>query len=332
MATLSTTAPTLVEVAKRLNPEGQIDKIVEILSLTNDIIKDMRWVEGNSTVGHRTTVRSGLPTATWRLLNYGVQPTKSQTVQITDTYGMLETYAEIDKSLADINGNSADWMLSENKAFIEGMNQQFASTLIYGSTIVNPERFTGLAPRFNSLSANNGENILSGGGSGNTNTSIWLCGWGENTLHGIYPKGQIGGLQFENKGQHTLYDNNTPPGRYEGYRTHYKWDCGLTLRDWRYVVRIANVDVTALTKNAATGADLIDLMAQACEQIWSLQGCTPVFYVSRKVKSFLRRQIANKVSQSTLTMEMVGGEEVMTFAGVPVRRVDAILNTEATVS
>ena len=43
----------------------------------------------------------------------------------------------------------------------------------------------------------------------------------------------------------------------------YTWDLGIALHDWRYVVRIANIDVTALRTNANAGANLIKMMAIA---------------------------------------------------------------------
>ena len=119
MAVLSTTNPTLADVAKRYDADGKIDTIVELLSETNEVLDDMTFLEGNLPTGHRTTVRSGLPSSTWRKLNYGVQPSKSTTVQITDTTGMLEAYAEVDKALADLNGNTASFRLSEDRAFLE---------------------------------------------------------------------------------------------------------------------------------------------------------------------------------------------------------------------
>jgi hypothetical protein len=149
MATLSTIHPTLMDVAKRLDPDGKIDTIVEILAETNEILEDMVWMEGNLPTGHRTTIRSGLPAPTWRKLYGGVQPTKSRTVQVTDTCGMLEAYAEVDKALADLNGNTAAFRLSEDRAHIEGMNQEFASSLFYASEATAPEEITGFAPRFN---------------------------------------------------------------------------------------------------------------------------------------------------------------------------------------
>lgn len=335
MPVLASTHPTLLDVTKRLNPQGQIDTVTEILTQQNEILDDMVWLEGNLPTGHRTTTRTGLPTPTWRKLYGGVQPTKSTTVQVTDACGMLEAYAEVDKALADINGNTAAFRLSENLPHIEGMNQEFASTLFYGNEATKPESFTGFAPRFNDQSAPNGENILTSAATPDSsdNTSIWLVVWGPNTVHGIYPKGSIGGLQMRDLGEVTV-ENATDGiggavggGRYQAYRTHYRWDCGLSVRDWRYVVRI-NIDQEDLTKNAASGPDLIDLMTQAVELIPNLSAGRPAFYVNRTVRSFLRRQIMNKVAASTLTMEQVAGKHVTMFDGIPVRRCDSILNTE----
>lgn len=329
MATIGNTNPTLADLAKRLDPNGKVDKIVEILSAQNEILADMAFVEGNLPTGTRTSVRAGLPTAAWRLLNYGIQPSKSRAVQVTDSCGMLEAYAEIDKALADLNGNAPAFRLSEDVAFLESMNKTMATAIFYGNTAVNPEQFVGLAPRYSAISgAANGGNVLSGGGS-SANTSIWLVIWGPNTVHGIYPKGSKAGITHTDLGQVTLLD--AEGGRYEGYRTHYKWDIGLTLRDWRFVVRIPNIATGSLTKNAGTGADLIDLMTQALDIPPSLSVGRPVFYCNRTIKSFLRRQVNNK-SNVLLSESQVGGQPVLSFAGIPVRRCDAITNAETTVS
>ena len=329
MGVLTHNNPTLADVASRMDDKGNISDIIEMLTETNEILEDATWLEANGFTEHKTTVRSGLPQGTWRMLNYGVQPEKSTTVTIKDSMGMLESYALTDKALADLNGNSAAWRLSEERAFVEGMNQNLANTLFYGDTSTTPQRFTGLAPRFNSKAAENGQNIIDAGGTGNDLTSIWLCVWGPNTLHGIYPKGSKAGLVIRDLGEDTVKD--AEGGEYQAYRTHYKWDAGLTLRDWRYVVRIANINWQQLTKDAQAGADLIDLMTQAIELLPNANMGRAVFYVNRKVRSFLRRQIANKVAGSTLTMEQVAGKHVVSFDGIPVKRSDALLLSEAQV-
>jgi hypothetical protein len=321
-----------MDVAKRLDPDGKIDTIVEILAETNEILEDMVWMEGNLPTGHRTTIRSGLPAPTWRKLYGGVQPTKSRTVQVTDTCGMLEAYAEVDKALADLNGNTGAFRLSEDRAHIEGMNQEFASSLFYASEATAPEEITGFAPRYNSLSAENAQNIIQNSSiDGSDNATVWLICWGENTVHGIYPKGSMGGLQMTDKGQVTIENVDSSGGRMEAYRTHYRWDCGLSVRDWRYVVRI-QYDQEDLKGDAASGPKLIDLMTQALDVPPSLTMGRPAFYMNRRARSFLRRQMLEKIAGSTLTMDQIGGKQVLSFAGIPVRRCDALLNTETAVA
>lgn len=329
MTALAANNPTLLDVAKRLDPDGKIASIVEILNATNPVLDDMSFVEGNLPTGHRTTVRSGLPAPTWRKLYGGVQPTKSTTVQVTDSAGMLEAYAEVDKALADLNGNTAAFRLSEDAAHIEGMGQEMASTLFYGNEGSEPEAFTGLAPRYNSLSAENGDNIIDTGGNDTDLTSIWLCVWGNQTGHGIYPKGSLGGLQMTDKGQVTVENVDGNGGRMEAYRTHYRWDCGVSIRDWRYFVRIANIDVSGLNTLANT-KDIISWMIQASERIPELGKGNAAFYMNRRLREKLRLGILEKVS-TNLTFETVAGERVMTFDDIPVRRTDALINTESRV-
>ncbi len=334
MATLSVKNPTLLDLAKATDPDGKIADVVELLNETNEILEDMSWVEGNLPTGHRTTVRTGLPAPTWRKMYGGVQPTKSTRAQITDNTGMLEAYAEVDKALADLNNNAAAFRLSEDRAHIEGMNQELSNTLFYGNEGTQPEAFTGLAPRYNSLSAANSENIINGGSAGGQtdNTSIWLIVWGPNTVHGIIPKGSTAGLQTRDLGEVTIENVDGLQGRMQGYRTHYRWDVGLTVRDWRYVVRIPNIDKSLLIKDFTTGADIVDLMVQAIELIPNLGMGRPVFYMSRSLRSMLRRQITEKTKNSTLSMDMVAGKRVIMVDGIPVRRTDALAGDEARVA
>lgn len=330
MSTLAANNPTLLDVAKRLDPDGKIASIVEIMNASNEVLTDLSMVEGNLPTGHKSTVRTGLPTPTWRKLYGGVQPSKSTTAQVTDSCGMLEAYAEVDKALADLNGNTAAFRLSEDAAHIEGISQELASTLFYGNEGSEPEAFTGLAPRFNSLSAQNSDNIINAGGSQSDNTSIWLCVWGPQTGFGIYPKGSKGGLQMEDKGQVTIENVDGNGGRMEGYRTHYRQDMGLTIRDWRYFVRVANIDVGDLNTISNT-KNLINWMVMASERIPSFGQGRACFYVNRTIREKLRLGILERVS-SNLSWETVAGKRVMTFDDIPVRRTDTLVNNESVVS
>jgi hypothetical protein len=331
--TLEVRNPTLLDITRAQDPDGSIAAVAEILTETNEMLLDVPFMEGNLATGHRTTIRTGLPEPTWRMFYGGVQPTKSTRAQITDSTAMLEAYAEVDKALADLNGNTAAFRLSEDYAHLEGMSQFAQEAFIYGNETLNPNQFNGLAPRFSSRTANNGDNIVHGGGSGSDNASIWLVVWGPNTVHGIYPKGLAGGLSMQDKGQVTIEDVDGQGGRMEGYRTHYSWRLGLCVRDWRYVVRIANIDRSELNAAASgNSANLPELMFEAVERLPSLSAGTPVFYMDRTVRTKLRQQMATGVKQSTLTVEQVGGVRTVMFDEIPIRRVDKLARDEATVS
>jgi hypothetical protein len=333
MAALGTENPTLADLAKVTDPDGSIADVIEILNQTNEILEDMTWLEGNLTTGHRTSMRSGLPSPTFRKMYGFVQPTKSRSVQVTDACGMMEDYSQVDKALVDMAGNPAAFRLQEDRPHIEGMNQTLATKLFYGDESTDPEEFTGLAPRYNSLSAENGDNIIEGGGTQTDNGSIWLLCWSPNTLHGIIPKGSKAGVQQRDLGEQTVQDTvGSTSGLMQAYRTHYRWDVGLSVRDWRYAVRIANIDRSLLIADASTGADLNDLMHQAVTEIPNTSIGRCAWYMDKQMLAFLRRQTANAVSNSTLSMDMVGGTMQTSWGGYPIRRVDALRTNEARIT
>ena len=117
MATLSQNALTLADHAKRVDPDGKIPAIVELLSETNEILDDMLFMEGNLPTGHRTSVRTGLPTVAWRLLNQGVQPSKSTTAQVDEQTAMLEAWSEVDPDLASLGGDIAGFRRSVHSIY-----------------------------------------------------------------------------------------------------------------------------------------------------------------------------------------------------------------------
>lgn len=334
MATLAGGVLTLADWAKRKDPDGKIPRIVELLSQTNEILTDMAWREGNLPTGHRVTVRTGLPTVAWRLLNQGVTPSKSTTAQIDEAVGMLEAWSEVDKDLAELNGNTNEFRLSEAMAFIEGMNQEMASTLFYGNSGTAPEEFTGLAVRYSAISgATNGQNVITGGGSGSDNSSVWLVGWGDQSIYGIFPKGSKAGLEHTDLGLGVVETTAGIGGnRMMAYRDRWQWKNGIALKDWRYVVRIPNIDISALVAKSSA-ADLTELMIKAIHRIPNIRSVRPVFYVNRTVYQMLDIQRRDDViSGGGLTYPVVDGKIIPSFRGIPVRLCDALVENEATVS
>ena len=318
---------TMLEHAKRTDPNGKVMQIVELLSQTNEILEDAVWKQGNLPTGERTTVRTGLPLVYWRMINQGVPPSRSTTAQVDEMCGILEAWSEVDADLVTIGNDAAALRQSEASAFLEAMNQEMAQTLLYGNAGIAPEEFTGLSARYSSLTAGNGENIIDVGGTGSNNTSIWLVAWGDETVHGIFPGGSRAGLYHEDLGLETVEVTAGISGsRMRAFRERYQWKAGLVVKDWRYVVRIANIDVPTL--KGATPQDLIDYMERADEIIPNRLG-KRVFYVNRTVSAILRKLARTDVTTGGgLTFDNFAGRPVLSFGGVPIRKVDALLNTE----
>ncbi len=338
--------PNLVNVTKRLDPDGSIAKIAELLTEVNPMIGDVPMVEGNLPTGHRTTVRTGIPSPTWRMLNYGVQPTKSATSQVDDTIGMCEMYSEVDKDLAMLNGNTAEFRMSEDTPHLEGMSNEMASTVLYGDTAVNPERFHGIMPRYDVIGTPAGKptaqtnsdylkHVIDAGGLvGATGalTSMLYVNWGENTVHGIYPKGSVAGLQHKDLGEQTLMDDNG--GRFQGFRSHYQWKMGLCVRDWRHIVRIANIDLALLldTPTEANQDLLYQAMIRAMYTVPAIGQTKGVFYASAAVYAALDIAAVEKGNAALGWTEVYGMGMMLTFRGIPIRQTDAMLESEAFIS
>lgn len=338
MSTLAATQLTLVDYAKRLDPDKNSvsTAIAELLSETNEILTDMIWKEGNLPTGHRLTMRTGLPSVTWRKLNQGIANSKSTTAQVDEANGMLEAIGTVDVKLAELNGNTAAFRLSENTAFMEAMNIEMAETLFYGDHSTAPEEFLGLAPRYSTISgATNGQNIIDGGGTGSDNASIWLVAWSEKGVYGIFPKGSKVGIEHDpGNGAEWAFDANN--NRYKAYIDHYTWMTGVALPDWRYVARIANLDVSNLVAESSA-ADLIKLMSRAMDRIPTFQNTKPVFYVNRTVFSMLKIQALDKSAAALsagLALEQFGDGQArqLSFLGIPIRLCDALLETEAQIT
>ncbi len=340
---------SLLDVTRRMDPDGSVAEIAELLSQCNEVFKDMLWRESNLPTGHKSTVRTGLPQGTWRPAYGGVAYTKSRTAQVTDAVGWLAAYSQIDKKVAELNGKVAELRMSEDNAHLEGLSQQMATTIFYGNNGTNPSQFTGFSPRFNTVTAAtaaNAQNCLSLGGTQSANTSIWLVGWGDTTCFGIFPQGSKAGLVFEDRGDVVPgYDANSNP--FPAYTSYFEWNAGLVTMDWRYIVRMCNIDTTSAGLAGTTPPDLFYYMSKAVVRLPTMTkrqsgitetdapdepapGINPAFYCNRTSREFLDIQ-AIRDKNVLLKPTEYAGEPVVEFRGIPIRVCDSLLNTESTI-
>ena len=339
MATLSTGQLTLADWSKRIGPDGKIDPIAELLSQTNEILEDVVFKEANQPTSHVVAVRTGLPAVYWRAYNAGVPSSKSTTAQITEPCAMLEARSHIDAKLLELNGNSAQFRLSEESAFIEAMNQEMTGLLFNGNVGSDLKTFSGLATRYSSTTAGNGGNVILAGGSGSDNASMYLVVWGEQTVFCPFPKGSRAGLRSRDLGEESVQD--AAGGWYQAARSLFQWDSGLVVKDWRYVVRIANIDVSDWvgvtgTQAATASTNLIKLMMRAIARIPNFSMGRAAFYCNRSIQEGLMIQALEKSQNALSVQEALSqfGQKMnqLTFMGIPVRGVDQLSVAETLVS
>ena len=329
---------SLLDLKLRQDPDGKIARrIIELQAKVDGALDDFQVEECNNGNTHETIVRTGLPEGTWRQLYQGVDSSKSTTAKVLETTGMLEMRSTLDVKLTGLRsgGDAAkEYRFSEEAPFRQALKRDVMSTFFYGNNSVTPSKFTGIAARFNTrneATAATAANVIHGGGSGIDNTSIYIHTWGD--LYGklIVPAGTNAGISVRDLGESDVNDDNGKP--YRALQTLYGWDLGYSLRDWQGVVRIANIDVSELTKTGSTGADLGDLITQGLELLpddaFALGKV--VIYVPKIIRSFLRRQMQNR-DNVMLHWDEIAGKKVLHFDGTPIRRCDSIVLNEALVA
>jgi hypothetical protein len=338
MATLSSGQLTLADFSARTNG-GKVDPIAELLSQRNDILEDIVYVEANQPTSHVVTIRTGLPAVYWRQYNAGVPLAKSTTAQITEPCAMLEARSHIDAKLLKLNGDSAAYRLSEETPFIEAMSQEMTSKIFNGNVGTDLKTFSGLATRYSSTTAGNGANVILAGGVGSDNASMYLVGWSDQTVFCTFPKGSKAGLSQRDLGEESVTDGSG--NWYQAARSLYQWDTGLVVKDWRYVVRIANIDVSDWvgvtgTQASTAATNLIKLMIRAIARTPNLSMGRQAFYCNRSILEGLMIQAMEKSSNALSVVQAVNqfGNNItqLTFQGIPVRCVDQLSIAETLVS
>ena len=339
--------PTLVDVASRTDPDGEIPEIAEMLSQCNDYTDDAPYMEANEKTGHEFVFRTSIPSGSWRSYNQGTPYAKSTTGKARVGLGMLTDFSQVDRALLRHSGQGEKFRRSEDFAFLEGMGQTIAQTLIYGNTANTPAEFMGLATFYNTISgAQNGLNILNGGGTGSSNTSLWYIGWSPESFFLIFPRGEKAGLVVEDRGDVVpAYDNLGNP--FLAWTTYFEQSVGLVPKDWRYGARIANIDVT----NAGlAGPNALDIFATMAETVLlfpkttkAVSGVTKtdapddqfgtrrIWYCNRTLLHWMYVQ-AMRDRNVLLRLEDYAGIVTDNFRGDPIKLIDQITNTESPIS
>ncbi len=320
--------------------------IAALLSQHISLTKDLYMVESSEMFNHEFAFQTSIPAGSWRQINQGVPYSKSTTAKSRVGLGTLEDYSQVDRLLAEGSGNAERFRETEDVAFLEGMGQTVEQTAWYGNTAINPAQFQGLSTFYNTVAtgtAQNAANVIDGGGTGNSNISIWLLCHGARTFHGLYPRSTRAGLAMEDKGD-TVPGFDSLGNRFEAYTTWFRHMIGIVPIDWRYSARLANLDVT----NAGlAGPNAYDIFA-GLRQIMLLPptltsessgitevdapgepspGIRPVFYTNRTGRHWIDVQ-AMRDRNVLLSIDDYAGKPVDSINRIPLRISDQLITTE----
>lgn len=345
MATLTPGNFTYAEWALRMDPTGKIATMVNLLSQQNSILQDCFAVECQSGNAFEFTQVVKLPTPSRRIYNQGVVATMAAVAKQTITCSEYGDWSVFDDSLATLGGNLSELRFQEDMLHMEGMSQEVASDLFYANRATDPTQFTGLANIYSTVNKSNSQianNVIDCGGTGSTNSSMWLITWGPKHIHTVFPKGVAAGMQHRDYGLLPKVDSNG--NEYPAWRTWMSWKLGIAVHDWRFAVRACNIDVSLLFGGSA--ANLVNLLSQMVMKLPVMPSdAGPVqtsddpvnvtmgracFYVNRTVYLALDQQAQNKTNV-LLQMREWDGHVILTYRNIPVRIVDALLTTESRV-
>lgn len=340
MSALGSGLLTLVDVAKSKNKE--IGKVAEVLLQHNEMLNDIPYMEMNEGTIHKEDIRSALPAVYYRKANQPIPASKSTIEERSFQACHFESKSQIDKAVAQRGGMDRVAYNRWNQAqgHLQAHANELASLAVYGSPSSSNLKTAGFFDIYSTLATSEPtyNQIVDGGGSGSDNCSILKVHWGEQSVFGIYPKGTTAGLS---RTDHSAggklvkipgLDENGAAGDFWGYEEDFETDHGLVVKDYRQCARIANIDVSNLV-SGSSAADIIDLMISANYKIHTLSNGKGVWYCNRTVEAHLHKQALTKVGAGAgLTFENFEGKPVLSFLGCPVRRMDAMLNSEAAVT
>ena len=323
-------APTLYDIRQAENPDGTMADVVKLLERQNGITMDGGFLPSSDKDNNVFTVEVDLPRAYTSMLGGFTPASQGQLAKVTEASGIVRSVSKVPADVLSRASNPEAERARRDMTHVRVMGNKFADMAFFGNPSVKPGEFLGLTPRYDALSGTEqSANIIDAQGTGSDNMSIWLVGWGPDTVYFHYPQTGVAGLRSYDMG--VQVETNAQGHTRRVVMTEFEWTAGLTVKDWRYVARVANIDKSALTRDGSSGAKLIDHMIDLLWTIENTDGVRPSFYAPRLVLQFLDHQTKNQANMNLSYGEDVFGRPMLTFRGYPIRRSDPIAGNEAAV-
>lgn len=327
------TLPNLLKLVRN----GKYEPMAEGLTEDNTLMQDMQIYPGNGILNHEGSRRTSLPTAQIIEVGAGWDSSVSQWANFNDTISIFKDRFDVAKTVYDRQPNKAQWRADEEDAHVMGFGQSVINHVIYGTSVASAKKFDGLAVRYNTPDSGDPLNPSStgdpfvfdgGGGTGSDTTSIWLMQHGFKAFHGITPINDTDmGLKRRDAGIQYVTDAVTSKER-EDLRVELEQNLGISVETARSVARIRNVPTTLAS--IATWQTVISKILQARQEVF--RGSNPVWMYMNPRSIYLLGESSREKMNIVFDKNNPWDIMMNRFGDMPIRKMDALLNTETGVA
>jgi hypothetical protein len=343
MATKTLTDRENLLLVTRMTNNNETLDVAEVLNETNEVIEDAVIQTSTDMTSHVFSRRTRLPAVSWVKLGNGWNATVGLLNQVREEIGQLKARFLAPQDIMDIQPNPSKYRMQQERAYIESMGQELANTLFgnfsagsLSPTVNPPEEFAGFQYRYNALSTDDSNYVISNGNTtGNDNTSIWFVQWGAGKTYLISPRNAPGGLSKVDKGlvlvsgdnavASTTATSNNPTNQLWAFITEFLWRVGLAIEDTRTTKRLCNID----SVSGETFTLDVDKIIQIQNNFKSRDMVS--MYTNETV--FTQLDILAKDKTNVFWSENNPfGRPQLFFRNSPIRRTDAITNVEGIIS
>lgn len=307
---------TLVELAKRTKPDGNMAELINTLAEKNPMLEEAHWEQANDINSHQFVQVISEPMGSFGRINKDIPFSAARTKQVVEPIGSIVDALKVDERLLEKAPNASEYMAREAELHVSGMGKTAHRTLLYGSRAVEPDGIDGFMTRLSAL----GSNVINGGATGAATSSILVVKWGRDGAYLTYPRNF--GKFLEEKGPDRVWvsEGQGASGGYWAQVATWAINMGLCIAKPKNVQRIANI-------SAAGGQNGFnaDLLVQALDSLDNTDGA--VIYVPKAVYTQMNIALMNKTN-THYSREEEWGRPVLHFMGIPVKRCDQMLATE----
>lgn len=309
---------TLVELAKRTDPQGNTAELINILAEKNPMLEEAYYEEANDLNSHEFTQIIAEPAPGFGRINKDIPFSAGTTRQVVEPICTIADAFKIDNWLLAKAKNPSEYLANEAKIHIQSIGKKAHAALLYGNRGTDPDSINGIMTRLNTLSM---DNVYDGGGSGSDTASIVAVRWGRDGTYLAYPREFSKFIQEEGPKDVWLGDANGG----KGYQI-MTWaiSLGLCIANPKSVARIANIE----TSGSSNIFDP-DTLVAALDGLDGTDGA--VIYVPKAIYTQMNINLMNKTN-TAYTMAEEWGRPVLHFMGVPVKVCEQMLATETAIS